>query len=148
MSTQTQSHAQLVARRAELLAELFLQELSPSFLASSNIGNVPYDFFVGFPSASGGVNAYVVEVKSTDHPVGTHYSLRTNNRVIEYLTSSNIPAILLVVDVKNNRLYYAWGHSIPKPKEPPAGHGTMTIQVPVVAINDSTREELRRKLAS
>lgn len=148
MSTQTQSHGQLMGRRAELLAELFLQELAPTFLASSKFEKVPYDFFVGFPSSSGGVNAYVVEVKSTDHPVGTHYSLRTSNRFFECLTSSNIPTILLVVDVKNNRLYYAWGNSIPKPKEPPASHRTMTIKVPVVAINDSTKEELRRQLAS
>ena len=67
----------MIARRAELLAELFLQELQPLFVAQST-GESGYDFFVGFRNPKGGVNNILVEVKSTEpsHGNNTHFPKR------------------------------------------------------------------------
>ncbi len=47
------SQAYMFGRRGELITELFLQDLNPSFVAkpSSDFG---YDFYVGFQNANGG----------------------------------------------------------------------------------------------
>ena len=51
----TQTNKQVISRRGELLAELFLQDLHPSFVAKPT-ADFGYDFFVGFPNTHGGIN--------------------------------------------------------------------------------------------
>ena len=58
----------LVARRGELMAELFLQELEPAFVAQP-VTDFAYDFFIGFSKPDGGINTYAVEVKATEQPI-------------------------------------------------------------------------------
>ena len=130
--------SQLAGRRAELLAEVFFQELDPAFIARPPTPDVGYDLLVGFPNEKAGINTFAVEVKSTEQPVGPRFPIQrtTFNRIAH----SNVPGILLVVDVKRNRLYYAWLRS--------NGHerGAATISIPVVEVTDATRADLRRQL--
>lgn len=133
------SHTEIVGRRGELLAELFLQDLNPSFVAkpTSDFG---YDFFIGVPNTHGGINNYAVELKATERPVAAHFPV--NASLYERLANSNIPALLLVVDVKQNRLFYAWLSSKNLKREAKA----RTIKIPVTEIDDVVKEELRKQL--
>ncbi len=108
---------------------------------------VPYDFFVGFASSKGGMNTYAVEVKATDRLVTSHYLLHAPRRVLDYIASSNIPVMLLIADVKRNRLYYAWGDSIPKPNGDDSNK-SVAVKVPVTPIDDETKGALRAKLTA
>lgn len=65
MSSQS-SRAQLIGRRAELMAELFLQEFEPLFISRPTTPYVGYDLLVGFRNHKAGVNTFAVEVKSTE----------------------------------------------------------------------------------
>ncbi len=139
MSTKN-SHSQMVGRRGELIVELFLQDLEPAFIAQSP-PDIAYDFFVGFPNSEGGINTCGVEVKSTERPVRGEYQVSA--KVYERLAHSNIPVLLLIVDVKDNRLYYAW----------PTSEGTKprsdarVARVPVIEVDDAARIALRSQLA-
>ncbi|MGH9840008.1 MAG: hypothetical protein ACREEM_14590 [Blastocatellia bacterium] len=143
MNTQT-TRPQIMGRRAELMAELFLQDLGATFIASSANTNVPYDFFVGFTTANGGLNTYAVEVKATEEPVSSRYSLQ--KKLIDALAQSNIPVLLLIADVKRNRLYYTWGDALAEMHKSNGGKRSLTV--PVTEIDDRVKEELRVKLRS
>jgi hypothetical protein len=97
--------SELIARRGELLAELFLQELNPFFVARNTAQDFGIDFFVGFRNPRGGINLVAIEVKVTERPVKGSFWLQ--RRVHEILANSNIPGLLLVIDVKENRYFYA-----------------------------------------
>lgn len=130
----------LAGRRAELLAEVFFQELDPAFIARPPTPDVGYDLLVGFPNDKAGINTFAVEVKSTERPVGQDFPIpRTAfNRMVH----SNVPGILLVVDVKRNRLYYAWLRANGQTRS------TQTVSVPVVELTDAAKENLRKLLRS
>lgn len=135
--TMKQTRSAQIGRRAELIAELFLQDLGPSFVAKPT-DDLGYDFLVGFPNNEGGVNSYVVELKATEQPVPLRYPL--NAKLYERLVLSNIPAFLLVVDVKQNRVFYSLLFNGTK------RHRSRTIRVPLTEANDVVKEQLRRQL--
>lgn len=129
----------VLGRRGELLAGLFLQELGPEFVArpTSDLG---YDFFVGFNNPGGGVNIAAVEVKATDRPVKSRYLLP--KPLFRRLANSNVPVLLLVVNVKENQMFYA----LPGAHAPADDAGANNVSVPVTAVNETTRNELRHFL--
>jgi Domain of unknown function (DUF4365) len=134
----THSHASLVGRRAELMAELFLQDLEPTFLARPTT-DLGYDFFVGFSNPRGGINTTGVVVKATPQRVPARFPV--DIRSYHRLANSNIPGLFLVVDVKHNRLFYAWPAS-----DEHVGNGRHTIALPVSEIDDVSKVQLRRRL--
>ncbi|GEM_PF-1556169 len=135
-----QARPYIIGRRGALIAELFLQDLNPSFVAKPT-PDFGYDFFVGFPNSDGGINNYAVQVKATERPVPSSVPISTT--IYERLTHSNIPALLLVVDVKQNRLFYSWLKS----ESTEGSRKVHTIMVPVKEINEVVKEELRKLLA-
>jgi hypothetical protein len=136
MSTQ-RSRSHLVARRAELMAELFLVDLGPQFL-SRPTDDLGYDLLVGFLNTEGGINTFAVEVKSTERPL-TRFQLP--RRSLERVVKSNIPGLLLVADVKQNRMYYAWLSD--------DGNGDdQSVSIPLTEVTEATQAELQRQLES
>jgi hypothetical protein len=136
-----ESRTKMVARRAELLAQLFLEELQPQFVAQST-GNPNYDFFVGIRHSKGGFNNIVVEVKSTERLTRNQYQLA--KRTYEKYAYSNLPALLIVVDVKENRLYYAWL----TPDGVELANESSTVRIDLIEINDDTKQALKERLVS
>ena len=136
----TRSQAEIVGRRAELLAELFLEDLGATFV-SRQTADTGVDFIVAFPNDQGGTNLSAVEVKATEQPVGNFYDL--DSKWYKRLAHSNVPSLLLVVDAKSNRLYHAWpseGNTKPDP-------GGRRIRIKVVPINDEVKDQIRGRLA-
>jgi hypothetical protein len=139
--TERNSRARLVERRGELLAELFLQELEPAFLTRATPADFTYDFLVGFTNTQKGVNTFGVKLKATERPVPSRAQLSPAS--FERLTHSNIPILLLVVDVKRNELYCAWlrsGSRIERTRT--------AVSVPVAKVDEAMKRELLRQLKS
>lgn len=97
---------QQIWRRGELMAEMFLESLEPQFVAKSTSSNLVFDFFIGFLNPNGGINTFAVEVKATERSIQGTYLLPA--KIYKILSNSNIPVLLLVVDVKENEFYYSW----------------------------------------
>jgi hypothetical protein len=127
-----------VDRRGELLAELFLQDLGPEFLARPTF-DFGYDLLMGFRNSRGGLNNVAVVVKATERPVQARYTV--SRRDFERWANSNIPVLLLVVDVKNNRLFHTW----PTPDIARDTGGSGTISIRLTEIDESMKETLRRQ---
>jgi hypothetical protein len=141
MSTKTivSSPLSIVSRRGELMAELFLQELQPVFVAQP-VTDIGYDFFIGFTNSEGGLNTYAVEVKATQHPVNEKYRMPGDQ--FRRLVSSNLPVLLLVAEVKQNHLYYAWPHE----HKNLIRSGASVVTIPVTEINLEFSAKLRAEL--
>jgi hypothetical protein len=137
----TKSQAEIVARRAELLVELFLQDLGATFVSDPR-ADTGYDFIVAFPNGEGGTNFSAVEVKATERPIGDSYPL--DAKWYKRLAHSNIPSLLMVVDAKQNRLYHAW----PGEDDIKVNANIRTVRVPVLPIDDAVKEQIRERLAS
>lgn len=136
----TNNHGELIGRRGELMAELFLQELNPFFLARNTSAGFGVDFFIGFQNQKGGLNLVAIEVKATERPVKGRYQL--SRHTYDLLANSNIPGLLLVVDVKENRLFY---REI-GPIEVDAEQRLITVEV--TEANETNRQSLTERLSS
>jgi len=121
------------------MAELFLQELNPKFLAKPN-EDLGFDFLVTFANPKGGVNTYGVEVKGTERPVSSSFQIE--KRLYHRLINSNVPGFLLVANVKQNRLFYSW----PEARDANLHGGTGKVVVPVTEIDKDSKKELRKRL--
>jgi Domain of unknown function (DUF4365) len=137
--SETKSHPEYVGRRGELLAELFLQDLKPEFVARAT-GDVGYDFLVGFRNLRGGVNSIAVEIKATERLVQNRFPLR--RKQYRRFAYSNIPVLFIVVDVKDNRFFYAWISS----DDAVASSESNVVMIRLTEIDESTKEELRKQL--
>jgi Domain of unknown function (DUF4365) len=135
------SRANLVGRRAELLAELFLQDLKPAFLSRTSSVDIGYDFLIGFNNPRKGVNNIAVEVKATERSLPSRFPI--DKRTYTRLAHSNLPALLLVVNVKQNEIYYAWLGALPL-----ENNGHQVVSIPVRKIDEATKQELQRQLKS
>jgi hypothetical protein len=130
----------LVERRGELLVELFLEDLGAEFIARP-AADLGYDLFVGFKNSDGGINLTAVEIDATEQPINTRYPVQ--RQLYRRLVSTNIPVLLLVADVKQNRLFYALPGS-----EPASGEGNAkTIPIPLKEVDERAVEELRAQLS-
>jgi hypothetical protein len=139
--TEAESHAQMIGRRGDLLAELLLHEFNPAFVARAT-DELGYDFFMGVPNAKGGINITAVQVKATEKRVSPRY--RIGRSLYQSLANSNVPVLLLVVDVKRNQLFYALPDRVQS-----RDHGTAeTVLVHLNEIDDDVKEELRSRLAA
>lgn len=128
-------------RRGELMAEIFLEELEPKYVARSPDNNeLGFDFLVGFENNEGGLNTYAVEVQATEQPISG--TMRVSRETYNRLAHSNIPLILLVVDVKQNQLFYA----CPWRQELDASSGTSHVTIPLTFITEESRDSLRAQL--
>lgn len=135
------TNAKLTMRRGELMAEIFLQELGALFVARPNFNDIVFDFIVGFKNKKGGINTTAVEVKSTSRPVTNSFVIK--KKLYNNLAHSNIPAILLVVDVKNNQLYYSW------PSEHQGASSLKdSVRIPVSIIDSEVKDSLSRKMSN
>lgn len=128
-------------RRGALLAELLLEDLGAEFVARPTT-DLGYDYFVGFSNPDGGVNVAAVQLLATERPVQSRYPVQ--KRLFRRLANSNIPVLLLVANVKDNQLFYAFPGAHVINGEPDA----RTVSIPLTAVDETTREELREQLAN
>jgi hypothetical protein len=92
---------------------------------------------VGFLNEKGGINTFAIEVKGTESPPPGRFQLTRST--FERFANSNIPGLLLVADVKGNRLYYAWLSARRLT-------GTMSVSIPVTELDDASTKALRKQL--
>ena len=139
--SKTTTERELLSRRAELLAELFLQDLGPEFVARPT-ADFGYDFFAGFPNPRGGVNIVAVEVKATEAR-STDFFMVPMTKYARWV-NSNIPVLLLVINTKENVHQFAW------PDLEVLNHPqrSQAVKVPLSKVDNNARSKLREQLTA
>lgn len=136
-----------VGRRAELLAELFLQELGPHYLAQASGPGSPFDFLATFVAPDGTSKSIGIEVKATQREFGSQFPLLSPENVIRGWRNSNIPVLLLVVDVKRSRFFFNWAREIREAAPSArAGRGPRGFVIPLREATDEEKECLKSEL--
>jgi Domain of unknown function (DUF4365) len=69
-------------------------------------------------------------------------SFGIERKTYDRLANSNIRILLVITNVKQNKLYFAWI------KNRRHHSGATTVMIPLTPINDRTKKELRRKLTA
>jgi hypothetical protein len=133
------THSGFIGRRGELMAELFLQELEPETIIRPR-SDLGLDFLVTFRNSRSGINSFGVEVKSTTQIVQLSFGI--DRKIYDRLAYSNMQILLLIANVKQNKLYFAWID------ESRRHSGAATVMIPLTPITDRTKIELRRKLTA
>ena len=121
------------------MAELFLQDLGPVFVAQTTGFDFGVDLFVGFRNEQGGVNIVMVEVKATEQLATQRWSLKRSQYAL--LSESNVPALILVVDVKRSRYFYALAN-----QSLAIGKGE-SVSFDIIEVDDKERTALVDKLS-
>jgi len=121
------------------MAELFLQELKPETIIRPK-PDLGVDFLVTFRNTKGGINSFGVEVKSTQQDVQLSFGI--DRKIYDRLAYSNTLILLLIANVKQNKLYFAWIDKSRRHSQ------TATVMIRLTPINDMTKTELRRKMTA
>lgn len=129
---------ELMGRRSELMAELFLQDLGPRFVAKAP-NDFGFDFIVGFTNRRGGVNVIAVEVKTKQTSLPR---LQMNAKSYDLLANSNVPGLLLVIDVKSNTVLYHF--AVPRSTALPS----LNVSLPLIEVDEMQRSKLKSLFAS
>jgi hypothetical protein len=83
-----------------------------------------------------------VAVSATEKPVEGQYAV--SRKLFDQMTRSNIPVLLLVADVKQTKLYYAWPRAKWDEKHSRAGN----ILLDVHPLDDREAKRLRKQLVA
>jgi hypothetical protein len=132
-----------VGARAELLAELILQEIFPHEIVKAQDPNFPYDFMLAVNTGEG-IKTIGVEVKGTEAEVGEIFSYYQPIKSIERLQHANIPVLCLVANVKTNRVFYGWADQIKLGGTGPAN--SAFCMLPVVELTREEHEGIRERV--
>ena len=95
-----------VEERAALLAESFLLGLGPFELRVIQNSDVGFDYLAFFSKIDSAPVLIGVETKATEQEVNGGYPFQVAQ--LKRLQNSNIPILILVLDVKRNEIFFNW----------------------------------------
>ena len=130
-----------VRRRGQLFVELFIDDLKPAVaLSAPNLAEATADYLVGFTNPRGGTNLCLVEYVATDKPVNVRRRWSQAER--DRWVNSNVPVLVLAVDVAQNQMFYAWPADVVDSSDRSAARVEMTL----AAVDAGAKREIRRRL--
>ena len=125
-----------VARGGELLAEQFLLDLAPHYLCPMNERGIGIDYMAFFSRSDGSIVVIAVEVKATQQEIKGRYSFPASQA--KRLLKLNIPVLVVVIDVKENEIYFNWiKDAIPVEQQ----KALSSVQSCRIILRESTQEE-------
>jgi hypothetical protein len=134
----TPQNARLISRRGELLAEMFLTDCGAK-VTQAPFGRI--DLLAFFESDHKAFQVAAVEVKAQETPLPHEFAL--DPAIIQRAAEFNIPTLLLVVDVKQNKLGFAWLDEFAK-SHSHARRGSK-VRIPLSDVEEH-REQIRERL--
>ena len=96
-----------ITKRGQLLSQEFLFELAPK--QAIYTGDEPdhlFDYMALFPKSDGSLVTIAIAVKATEEEIEGVYPFKISD--LEKFKNSNIPVLILVIDVKRNKFFLNW----------------------------------------
>jgi hypothetical protein len=140
--------ADFVARRAQLLARLFLQELGASvWVTAGDDGEEPFDSIAAFLTKDQRFRIIAIETQGTELPVGKEVKFPARLKWIRALQHSNVPVLFFVADVKRNQLFCGWARDVRCESVAAKGKQKVRCSLAVVPVAQAKEELLKTILA-
>lgn len=134
------NQAWYVTLRGELLAEQFLLDLKPDKLSSMKEADIGFDYMACFAKADGSLIAIAIEVKLTEQEINY---FRLPASLVKRLQNSNIPVLVVVVDVKHNEIFFNWIHAAVSVK---SKHSSLTCSINLRRATPEELEKLKQEI--
>ena len=100
-----------ITKRGELLTKQFLFELAPDDLIYTGDHPEPlFNYMALFLKPDGSPLTIAITVKGTEEEIKGVYPVNVSE--LTKFKKSNIPVLILIIDVKRNHYFFTWGQAI------------------------------------
>ena len=130
-----------IQRRASLLAELFLRELHPFFLAQASYQGNRWDYIATFRTKSNPNYVVTVDVMGTDAPIGSEYIFPAAPHWLRAWNNDRDNLLILVLNVRNDEVAWAWANTA-RIVNDPSVKGAALMRLPMVKSTEATKAKL------
>lgn len=129
-----------ITKRGQLLSQEFLFELAPK--QAIYTGDEPdhlFDYMALFPKSDGSLVTIAIAVKATEEEIEGVYPFKVSD--LEKFKHSNIPVLILVIDVKRNKFFLNWAKNAIVPEQK---HSLNSEQFVSVVLLQGTPKEMQK----
>lgn len=133
-----------VARRGELLAEQFLLGLKPDYVTEMRDSDLGFDYMAFFTKPDKSPVAIAVQVKTTERSIQGKYAFPAAQ--LGRLFYANLPVLILVIDVKNNEIYFNWIKDAVSAEQANALDNRVSSAIPLRLSTPEEQDKLRREI--
>jgi hypothetical protein len=128
-----------VTKRGELLTKQLLFELAPDDLIYTGDHAEPlFNYMALFLKPDGSPVTIAITVKATEEEIEGAYPFKVSD--LEKFKNSNIPVLILVIDVKRNQLFLNWAKNATVPEQKDSLNPEQFISV---SLRQGTPEEIQ-----
>jgi hypothetical protein len=129
-----------VTKRGELLTKEFLFEIEPDDLIyTGDHADHLFDYMALFLKPDGSPVTIAIAVKATEEEIEGAYPFKVSD--LEKFKNSNIPVLILVIDVKRNKFFLTWAKNAIVTGQKESLNSEQFISVP---LRQGTPEEIQK----
>jgi hypothetical protein len=129
-----------ITKRGQLLSQEFLFELAPK--QAIYTGDEPdhlFDYMALFPKSDGSLVTIAIAVTATEEEIEGVYPFKVSD--LEKFKNSNIPVLILVIDVKRNKFFLNWAENSIASEEKDSLNLEQFVSIP---LRQGTPEEIQK----
>jgi hypothetical protein len=105
-----------VTKRGELLTKEFLFQIEPDDLIyTGDHADHLFDYMALFLKPDGSPVTIAIAIKTTEEEIEGVYPFKVSD--LEKFKNSNIPVLILVIDVKRNKFFLSWAKNAMMPEQ-------------------------------
>jgi hypothetical protein len=140
MTTKISEVPWYITKRGELLTKQFLFEIEPDDLIyTGDHADHFFDYMALFLKPDGSPVTIAIAVKATEEEVEGVYPFKVSD--LEKFKNSNIPVLILVIDVKRNKFFLNWAKNAIVPEEKDSLNSEKFVSV---LLHQGTAEEIQK----
>jgi hypothetical protein len=140
MTTKISEVPWYITKRGELLTKQFLFEIEPEDLIyTGDHADHLFDYMALFLKPDGSPVTIAIAVKATEEEIEGAYPFKVSD--LEKFKNSNIPVLILVIDVKRNQYFLNWAKNAIVTGQKESLNSEQFISV---TLRQGTREEIQK----
>jgi hypothetical protein len=140
MTTKISEVPWYVTKRGELLTKQFLFEIEPDDLIyTGDHADHLFDYMALFLRPDGSPVTIAIAVTATEEEIEGVYPFKISD--LEKFKNSNIPVLILVIDVKRNKIFLNWAKDSIMPEEKDSLNLEQFVSIP---LGQGTPEEIQK----
>jgi hypothetical protein len=129
-----------ITKRGELLTKQFLFEIEPEDLIyTGDHADHLFDYMALFLKPDGSPVTIAIAVKATEEEIEGVYPFKISD--LEKFKNSNIPVLILVIDVKRNKFFLNWAKNGIVPEQKDSLHSEQFVSI---VLRQGTPEEIQK----
>ena len=130
-----------IQQRASLLAEMFIRELNPFFLAQASYQGNRWDYIATFRTKTNPNLVITVDVMGTIVPLRSEFIFPASPHWVRSLNDTSDNLLILVINVLEDKIYWGWAKLAAVVRDPSV-KGAALVRLPLVESNEASKAKL------